>query len=187
VFEAQDQVTAAVVGMVLPKIQQVEIERAKQKPTASLDSYDFYLRGMALLNKYDFSNEARAFFRKAYELDPEYAAAYANDAFVLLNQDVLFGKRLPVEERAEALRLAETAAVLANDDAHALARSAHALVYFGREYGRATAMVDMAVALNPNLSVAWHARGWIAIMCCEPDRAIESFARSSGFNPSDRT
>ena len=187
VFEAQDQVTAAVVGMVLPKIQQVEIERAKQKPTASLDSYDFYLRGMALMNKYDFSNETRAFFRKAYELDPEYAAAYANDAFVLLNQEAAFGKRLSVGERAEALRLAQTAAELANDDAHALARSAHALTYFGHEYDRATAMVDKAVALNPNLSAAWHARGWIAILCCEPDRAIESFARSSRFNPNDRS
>ena len=187
VFEVQDQVTAAVVGMVLPKIQQVEIERAKQKPTASLDSYDFYLRGMALMNRYDFSNETRVFFQKAYRLDPEYATAYANDAFILLNQEATFGRHLPLEARAEALRLAQTAAVLANDDAHALARSAHALTYFGREYDRATAMVDKAVALNPNLSLAWHARGWIANLCCEPDRAIESFARLSRYNPNDRS
>jgi tetratricopeptide (TPR) repeat protein len=92
----------------------------------------------------------------------------------------------PQEERAEAIRLAETAAELANDDALALARSAHALAHFGHQYDRATAMVDKAVALNPNLFSAWHARGWIAVNCCEPERAIDSFEISSRLSPRDR-
>src|SRR5262249_15302519 len=47
IFELQDQVTERVVGAIAPKLEQAEIERARRKPTASLDAYDCYLRGLA--------------------------------------------------------------------------------------------------------------------------------------------
>src|SRR5258707_160156 len=46
IFDLQDQVTRSVVGAIAPKLEQAEIERAKRKPTESLDAYDYYLRGM---------------------------------------------------------------------------------------------------------------------------------------------
>ncbi len=52
VFDLQDQVTASVVGQIAPKLEQAEIERARRKPTESLDAYDFYLRGMASLRQW---------------------------------------------------------------------------------------------------------------------------------------
>ena len=61
VFDLQDQVTSSVVGLIAPKLEQAEIERARQKPTESLDSYDFFLRGMALVNKRRFCGGARVF------------------------------------------------------------------------------------------------------------------------------
>ena len=50
VFDLQDRVTASVVGAIAPKLQQAEIERAKRKPTDSLDAYDHFLRGMACVH-----------------------------------------------------------------------------------------------------------------------------------------
>ena len=50
IFDLQDRVTARVVGEIAPKLEQAEIERAKRKPTDSLDAYDYYLRGRANLN-----------------------------------------------------------------------------------------------------------------------------------------
>ena len=47
IFELQDQVAASVVGAIAPQLERAEIERAKRKPTESLDAYDYYLRGMA--------------------------------------------------------------------------------------------------------------------------------------------
>jgi TolB-like protein len=47
IFDLQDQVTASVAGAIAPKLEQAEIERAKRKPTESLDAYDYFLRGMA--------------------------------------------------------------------------------------------------------------------------------------------
>jgi adenylate cyclase len=47
IFDLQDQMTASVVAAIAPRLEQAEIERAKRKPTESLDAYDYYLRGMA--------------------------------------------------------------------------------------------------------------------------------------------
>ena len=43
--------TTSVVGSIAPKLEQAEIDRAKRKPTDQLDSYDCFLRGMALSYK----------------------------------------------------------------------------------------------------------------------------------------
>src|SRR5262245_40532722 len=51
IFDLQDQVTASVVGAISPMLEQAEIERAKRKPTDSLDAYDFYLRGLANVHR----------------------------------------------------------------------------------------------------------------------------------------
>jgi adenylate cyclase len=185
VFDLQDQITTKVVGLIAPQIELAEIERAKRKPPADLDSHDCFLRGMALIHKYDFSEETRLFFQKAWKLDPDYAAACATDAWVSMNQQSTFGIVLSDERRAEAVRLAETAAELANDDALPLARAAHVLVYFDHQFDRAMSMVDKAVALNPNHGGVWHARGQVAFMCCNPDECIQSMAQSIRFNPRD--
>src|SRR5262249_34634637 len=52
VFELQDQVTASVVGAIAPRLRQAEIERARHKPTESLDAYDLFLRGLANIYKW---------------------------------------------------------------------------------------------------------------------------------------
>jgi TolB-like protein len=78
IFDLQDQVTASVVGTMAPKLEQAEIERAKRKPTESLDAYDLYLRAKANLDQRTeviLSEMLRLFYR-AIELDPNFAAAY---------------------------------------------------------------------------------------------------------------
>jgi len=51
IFALQDQVAESVVGAIAPQLERAEIERAKRKPTESLDAYDYYLRGMANLHR----------------------------------------------------------------------------------------------------------------------------------------
>jgi hypothetical protein len=76
VFELQDQITARVVSSIAPTIEQAEIKRLKQQAVNTLDSYDTFLRGMALFYQRQPA-AARNFFKMAAEQDPEYAAAYA--------------------------------------------------------------------------------------------------------------
>src|ERR1700730_8430872 len=83
IFDLQDRVTEAVVGAIEPKLHQAEIERAMRQPTASLDAYETYLRGLPRIrNRSNEANDkALALWRKAIELDPEFALAYAMATF----------------------------------------------------------------------------------------------------------
>jgi len=184
VFGLQDQVTSSVVGLIAPRLEEAEIERAKQKPTGSLHSYDFYLRGVALLNKRSLP-EALEMFRSAIKEDREYAAAYAMAAWTFLSRQAIGGFLLTPELRNEALEFANAASKQAGDDAFALARSGHVLTYLGREWDRGASMVEEAVSINPNLAVAWYSRGWVSVMCGEAERAIESFDRMLRLSPLD--
>jgi TolB-like protein/class 3 adenylate cyclase/Tfp pilus assembly protein PilF len=185
VFGLQDQVTSSVVSFIAPKLEQAEIERTRQKPTDRLDSYDLYLRGMALVYRREKLPEAREFFKKAFQQDVEYGAAYAMAAWTLLLQQAISGVPLTAEMRADAVRLANRGSKVANDDALAMARCGHVLTYLGHEYDRGASMVEQAVALNPNLAIAWYSRGWVALMCGEAERSIESFDRMIRLSPLD--
>jgi tetratricopeptide (TPR) repeat protein len=83
VFDLQDQVTESVVGAIAPAVEKAEIERARRKPTESLDAYTLYLRGLA--RSYQFASrqandEALRLFNRAIELDPDFASAYGRAA-----------------------------------------------------------------------------------------------------------
>ena len=122
--------TESVVGAIAPAVEKAEIERAKRKPTESLDAYDLYLRGLATL--YQFANrqandEALCLFNSAIELDPDFASAYGRAAYcyVLAKANGWFSDT--ANEIAEVTRLAQRAAELGKDDAIALATSGWAL------------------------------------------------------------
>ena len=106
-------------------------------------------------------------------------------AWTLLAQQVTSGLPLTAEMRAEAIQLAHLGARAANADAFTLARCGHALTYFEHEYDRGLSMVEQAVALNPNLAIAWYSRGWVTLMCGDAERAIESFERMIRLSPLD--
>jgi TolB-like protein len=187
IFDLQDQVTVSVVGAIAPKLEQAEIERAKHKPTERLDSYDCYLRGMELVSTRTLTPlpEALELFKKAFERDPDYAAAYAMAAWTIILQQSISGIPLTVERRSEGIRLADLGAIKGIEDAFALSRSGHVLTYLGQEYDRGMSLVDQAVALNPNLANAWHSRGWVCLMCDDHERSIESFERMIRLSPLD--
>ena len=72
IFELQDQIAASVVGAIAPQVELAEIERAKRKPTASLNAYDCYLRAMAHLHQgnREAIDEALPLFHRADRARP---------------------------------------------------------------------------------------------------------------------
>ena len=126
IFDLQDELTESVVGAIAPKLEQAEIERAKRKPTESLDAYDYYLRGLANLRAKtrEANNEALRLFYKAIELDPDFASAYGMAAWCYAPaQGPTAGWSTRFKRLAEAARLARRAVELGKDDAVALSTS----------------------------------------------------------------
>ena len=147
VFELQDQVTASVVGAIAPRLEQAEIERARRKPTESLDAYDFYLRGLANWYKWtrEGNEEGLRLFYRAIERDPDFAAAYAAAADCFTRRKA-FGWIIDREQEvAEARRLARRAVQLGKDDANVLCFAGYALVYVARELDDGAAFLERSL------------------------------------------
>ena len=187
VFELQDQVTASVVGAIAPKLEQAEIERSRRKPTDSLDAYDYFLRGTAAFYRWtrDGTEEAEQLFRKAIELDPNFAVAYGMAARCSARRKTAGWVTDLPREVAEAAKLARQAADLGRDDADALTGAGISLAYVCGDVEGGAALIERALALNPNLALAWTFRGWVSVWRGEPEAAIEYEERAIRLSPTD--
>ena len=187
IFDLQDRMAVTIVGAIAPKLEQAEIERARFKPTDSLDAYDCYMRGMASLYQWtsDSLSTALKLFYKAIELDPDFASAYGMAAWCYIRRlaegDIIDRAR----ERAETERLARQAARLGKDDALALAAGGFALVRFVGDHDAGIGLIERALTLNPNLSTAWFFSGWARMWNGEPELAINHEEHAMRLSPLD--
>jgi TolB-like protein/Tfp pilus assembly protein PilF len=187
IFELQDQVTESVVGAIAPQLERAEIERARRKPTDSLDAYDYYLRGVAELHRGTKENidQALLFFHKAIEFDLDFASAYAMAAWCHCWRKINGWMADRPRDMAEAIRLARRAVELDKGDAVALTRSGHALGYLGGDLPGGIALLDKALVLNPNLAAAQLLGGSLRLWHGETDAAIEHLTRAMRLSPLD--
>ena len=175
------------VAAIGPKLEQAEMERARRKPTESLDAYDYYLRGMATFDRRtnEANSAAQQLFKKAIELDPEFASAHAMVAWCTVWRN-LNGRTIDrAQEIAEAVRLARRAVELGPDDPVALTRGGHVLGALLGDLEIAITFIDRALVLDPNNAVAWAYGAWMRACLGEPEAAIERHARAMRLSPLD--
>jgi TolB-like protein len=187
VFELQDQMARSVVGAIAPKLRQAEIERAKRKPNADLNAYDYYLRGLAEFYKRTREGTDRALLllKEAITIDPDFASAWGLAALCYQRRKVNGWVIHPEQETAEAERLGRRAAELGMEDADALSWSALTLAYVVGDVETGASLVARSLKLNPNSATAWSYDAWISGWLGEPDRAIDSATRAMRLSPLD--
>ena len=81
IFDIQSEITRRIVSAIRGELTDTESAVLSQLPTGSLEAYEAYLQAMAIINRADYAQEnyieAEFWARKAIELDPEYAQAWA--------------------------------------------------------------------------------------------------------------
>jgi TolB-like protein/class 3 adenylate cyclase len=187
VFELQDQVASSVAGIIEPALQAAETARSAGRPTADLTAYDLYLRAYAMyLSSARQIPEALHLMEQAIARDPRYGPALAWAALCCYRL-LLDGRSQ--DRAADALKgadFARRALEVAGDDPAVLATAAHALAYFGEDIGAMMALVDRALALNPNFARGWSISGALRRWAGQPDLAIEHIEASLRLSPRAR-
>jgi adenylate cyclase len=192
VFEMQDSVTARVVGSIAPRLSEAEMETVGRKPVENWSSYDYYLRGQKLYyegiatGQVRRTRDAAKMYQKAVNLNASFGRAYARVAQCIQVVRDLHGYPISEEERAEALKCAELALQLSGDDEVALTVLVYVFGFLNGDYERAAELADRALALNPNLSHAWNARGLMSVILGEHEQALDAFSKAMRLNPLDK-
>jgi adenylate cyclase len=186
IFDLQDKVATRVAGVIEPALQAAETTRSANRPTADLTAYDLFMRAYAMFWSSAQVPQALRLLEQAIARDPGYglALAWAAICCYRLLQDGRSSD--PEAERRKGIDFAWRALDVAGDDPNILANAADALSYYGEDSGALMALVDRALALNPNYARGWHVSGVVRAQAGQPDIAIEHAETALRLSPRAR-
>jgi TolB-like protein/class 3 adenylate cyclase len=187
VFELQDRVTTSVVGVIAPRVQQAEIERVRSKPAGKFEAYDLQLRALALMqiSGRNEVKEAVRLLRQAVELDPTYARAVANLSICcwgFISQGLAHRDDPQVSDLVE---VAQKAVALDAADSAVVANAAVVLALPGGDIDAGIALVEKAIALNPNNGQAYRGGAVLYGYLGQAEKAVDYAQRADRLNPLD--
>jgi serine/threonine protein kinase/Tfp pilus assembly protein PilF len=181
--QLQAAITGAVASQLQPKLSGAERESLAKVGTNNSEAYQLYLKGRYHEEKYTRAdvNTGNEEFRKAIELDPNYAAAYAGLAYSYVIADDFFlspkDSMPPAKEAAtKALELDES-----NPEAHI----ALGWVKWGYEYdgGSGEKEFKRAIELAPRNSAAHTNYGIFLTLSGKSESGIEQGKRAVELDP----
>ncbi len=151
IFDLQDELTEAIVGVLPGRVELAAVARLKRKPLSDMAAYDYVLAGKIHHDRVtrDDNIEALRLLDKAIEIEPEYAAAWAWRACTLGQALVLGYRDDPQVVFSQAVEAVEKALMLdANDvNCHRILCEVN---MEERRLDRAQFHHEKAFKLNPN-------------------------------------
>jgi len=188
VFAVQDEVTHAIVTILAAHVNKAETERALQKPAATWEAYEYYLRGIEAYRSHLVEptktqiSEVRCLFEQSLSIDPRYARAYAMLARTRVRTfwDPIDDDFLDTAGIDSAYELARKAVQF--DENLPLAHFQLALAFlFRRQREQAIAELERAFALNPNYT-DWQF-GFGLVLAGQSTKAIEVLQANMRLDP----
>jgi len=184
VFAIQDEIAKSIAHAMEVVLTEKELQAIEKAPTANVQAYDYYLRARQFF--YQFRRKgvdaARKLFARAYELDPEYASAYAGVAnccsltYMYWDATDLYLKEAD-EASATALKIDPNLA-----EAHAARGLA---VSLNRRYGEAEREFDTAIRQNPGLFEAYYFFARACFAQGKHEQAADLFEKAYRVQPED--
>ena len=189
-FDLQDEITATIIGVLVPALGAAERERSLRSNRPKLGAWTSYQRALAHYHRpYSAEDnlEARRLFSLAIEQDPAFADAHAMLALMGVYA-VHSGQSTYTESREEILAnarcLAQKAVQL--DDSNALGHTALGRVndMLGNTEN-AVAECQTAVKLNPNFALAQFELGMVLKRAERFEEAVQHLNEAIRLSPND--
>jgi TolB-like protein/tetratricopeptide (TPR) repeat protein len=180
----QDAIAARIARTLAVRVDEARLDVARRAPLASLDVYDCWLRGLECIRKgtVEADAEARRYFERALEIDPNYARAYSGLSLSHFNEWSCQAWAQWDEKERLAHDYAQRAVALDTTDPMVQVVLGRILVY-RRRYDEAAHHLERALLLNPNdTDVLVHA-GLCQAYLGDPEATLVSANKAMRLNP----
>ena len=164
IFSTQDEVVEKIVGTLAVTLTQVEEQRLRRHDTGNVEAYEAWLRARELLTRGTRESlvQARAMYRRAIEIDLNFAAPHAGLALAAISEYVSGWAPDPAQALDEAERWARRAVEL-NDQEPVSHMALGNVLLWRRDHDGALAEFHRMIALDPNFAQGHGATG-LALM-----------------------
>jgi TolB-like protein/Tfp pilus assembly protein PilF len=176
-FAVQDEIAESIVAALYPELIRTEHERAAGHKSKDLASYDLLMRGYwhQFQQTQGDTAKARAFFERAIELEPSYAAAWAGLSFA-------HGQELQwTDDPARSLEARDRAArrcVALNSENAVCSLALGGALFQSGETSKALSALQRSIELNPNFSYAHAVLGAVLVVLRRPEEGIAHLERA---------
>jgi serine/threonine protein kinase/Tfp pilus assembly protein PilF len=184
VFAIQDEISQAIFNALRVILSEGEKKAIERDRSVNVQAYEYYLRGRQFIHQWSRSGleYARQMFRRAIELDPDYALAYAGlaDSCSLLFMNCDAREQNLTQGNAASRRALELGPDLA--EAHLASGLTHSL---SMRFTEAEREFEFAMKLDPTLFEAAYHYGRARIAQGEFAEGAKLFERACALRPED--
>jgi TolB-like protein/DNA-binding CsgD family transcriptional regulator len=186
VFQALDTIAMRIAGALASEIEVSERNRAMLKHPDSLGAWESFHRGLWHMYRFtrDDNDRAQTLFRRAADMDPTFARAYAGLSFTHFQNAFLLRRE---DRQQEAERAYQTAGLsLAADERDPTAHWAmgRALWLAGEDH-EAISELRTSVALSPSFSMGHYALAFVNSQSGDAEAAISASDHARELSPFD--
>ncbi len=184
IFSTQDEVVEKIVAALAVTLTQGEEQRLRRRGTSSVEAYESWLRARELLTRglRESVVQARAMYRRAIEIDVNFAAPHAGLALAAI-VDYVSGWALdPAQALDEAERWARRAVELGDQEPVSHLALGNVLLW-RRDHEGALAEFRRVIALDPNYAQGHSATGLALMYAGRAAEALEPIAMAMRLDP----
>lgn len=184
IFDIQTEMAKAIAGELRANLTRDEEQRLAQKPTDNLEAYEAYLIGRQRMavRSIEAIEDAKSWFLRAINLDPDFALAYVGVSDTIQLQ-VDYGGWSPAVVARESKPYVDKALELDPDLGEAYVSLA-SMYEYARDYDAAEAAYQRGIELAPHYAQGYMWYGLFRqLIRGDPDSALELFQQATRVDP----